>query len=225
MRAHDQARAVRDPGAGLRLAGRGHGPHEQRDVQPEFAHALRVLLGKDLCGRHHGGLVPALGREQHGEEGHQGLAAAHIALEHAAHAPRRGHVRVDLAQGPDLRAREGEGKAFVQRPDALVGAPERDPGPFARGAVALPGLQELQEEEFVVREAARGLVHLGEGARAVQGLECVRKLHQIAPRGGRKILLGPHLLDEAVEVLRDHAPEDPLGQLLGRGVDGEDRAG
>ena len=196
VRADDQRGvAIRDPGPGRLPAGAGHGAHQQRDVQPQLADALRVLFGEDLGGGHHGGLVPSFDGQQHGEEGDQGLPGAHIALEHAAHAARGRHVGVDLAQCGDLAARQLERQASVQRADELVGATERDSGPFTRGAVALPGLQELQEEELVVRESAFGIVHFREGARAVQSPERFGELHEVPPGRSRQILLGPHLLE------------------------------
>ena len=122
----------------------------------ELAGTPGVLFGEDLGRRHQRGLVPAFHGQQHREERHQRLPGTDIALQHAIHAVGRGHVGVDLSQHAHLRPGEGEGEALVQRPDEAVGALEDDAGAHARGAVANPCLEQLEQEEFVEGKAAPG---------------------------------------------------------------------
>jgi hypothetical protein len=56
-------------------------------------------------------------RQQHGVDGHHGLAAADVALQQAVHGQRRGHVGGDLGDGLLLPGRQLEGE---QAPDAGI---------------------------------------------------------------------------------------------------------
>ena len=116
------ARAASTRGA---LAGVGP-PGEQQRLDPERAEealqAAGVLLGEQLGGRHEGGLMPALHREQHGEDGDDRLPRPDIPLKHAVHAAVRGHVRVDLSQHPGLGVGQAKPQRLVQGADEPVGA-------------------------------------------------------------------------------------------------------
>ena len=51
-----------------------------------------VLLCQNLGGCNHGCNLAAAHGQEHGAKGHQGLAAAHIALKQAVHLARGGHI-------------------------------------------------------------------------------------------------------------------------------------
>ena len=70
-----------------------------------------MLARQDLCRRHERRLTARFDGNQHGEQGHHGLAAAHVALQQPQHAVIRGHVGGDLRHGLPLRAGQGEGQA------------------------------------------------------------------------------------------------------------------
>ena len=71
---------------------------------------LEMLARQKLGRRHEGGLRAGLDRGRHGEQRHDGLAAADIALQQAQHAVGAGEIGVDLAKHAGLRAGELEGK-------------------------------------------------------------------------------------------------------------------
>jgi hypothetical protein len=73
-----------------------------------------VLLGEDLGGRHQHRLAAVLGGLQHGQRGHAGLAAAHVALQQALHRVVGGQVAGDLGKGAGLGAGQGEGQLAEQ---------------------------------------------------------------------------------------------------------------
>ena len=70
-----------------------------------------VLLGQHLGRRHQRGLRAGLDGAQHGQQRHQRLAGADIALQQAQHAARRGQVGVDLGQGLVLATAWAEAEA------------------------------------------------------------------------------------------------------------------
>ncbi len=85
------------------------------DAQPfhQLADANEVLLRKDFGGRHHAGLVTVVERQQHGEQRHDGLSAAHVALHEAVHLDASTEVGPDFLDDPLLCAREFERQFFL----------------------------------------------------------------------------------------------------------------
>ena len=63
-----------------------------------------MLRGQDFGGREHRHLVSVLDGDHRRLRCHDGLAAAHVALQQTVHGARRGHVTRDLAQHALLRA-------------------------------------------------------------------------------------------------------------------------
>ena len=86
---------------------------EEAHLEAEGLEQLRqrgvVLTREDLGRRHQAGLVAIVHRQQHGEEGHQRLAATHIALHEAVHLPPRDDVGLDLSEDALLRLCEIKG--------------------------------------------------------------------------------------------------------------------
>ena len=68
-----------------------------------------VLTREDLGRSHQAGLVAVVYGQQHGEEGDQRLAAAHITLHEAVHLSPRDDVGLDLSEDALLRLREVKG--------------------------------------------------------------------------------------------------------------------
>ena len=66
-----------------------HRPGQQGDRhRRQVRQGAKVLAGEHLGGRHQRGLGAGLHRAQHGQQRHQGLAGADIALQQPQHAPR-----------------------------------------------------------------------------------------------------------------------------------------
>ncbi len=176
--------AAEDVGAGG--AGDGAGEHFESDARAreERGEGALVLLGEDFGRGHDGGLMAGGDGLEHGADRDGGFAGADVALEQAIHGCGAGEVAGDLADGLLLAAGEREGQAGA---DVFF-----DPGvPLERRgeqAGAEPGAAEgdadLQEEEFVVGEAAArgadfffgggrvlGAVGVGEGGECAVGAE------------------------------------------------------
>ena len=80
--------------------------HVQAHGVGEGFQAIVVLVGEDFGGGHHTGLGTVVDGQEHGNKRHDGLAAAHIALQQPVHLPPRKAVFMNLAQHPLLRPRE-----------------------------------------------------------------------------------------------------------------------
>ena len=183
-----------------------------------------MLLGEDLGGGHHGGLVAGLHGRQHRQRGHDRLARAHVALQQAMHRVRCGHVAPDLVPhallGAGERPRQARAQALHERARRI----ERD-ALRARGARAQDGEPELQQQEVLEGQPpmrrrqlrlALGEVHaherLGDGR---QPATLARGL------GQRLADIGRIALHELVHQRAQRA----LVQALGGRVDGHQRAG
>jgi len=136
------------------LRAAGEQAHVQRHVLHHARDGVEVLLRKDLRGRHQGALVPVVQRDQHAEQRHQRLAAAHVALHQPAHLPPAAHVLADLLHHALLRIGGLEGDVLrVERIEELA-------HPFEAYTLHVPRhqhllLQQLQlnEEEFLEFQA------------------------------------------------------------------------
>jgi hypothetical protein len=91
----------------------------------------------------------------HRAEGNKGFAGAHVALEEAIHAARRGHVGVDLGDDLALRGRELEGeRGFDAGPDFSV-AWTSDAAGVLNQRVAR-GEDDLDSEKNIAHELSAG---------------------------------------------------------------------
>ena len=111
-----------------------------------------VLPGEDFGGGHQHGLVSVGDRQQHGVDGHDRLAAAHVALQQPVHRQRGGHVAGDFSDRLLLPGGQLEGE---QPPDACIdsGGGLQRWGPLL--VVLLPALHgqpQLQNEQLLVDE-------------------------------------------------------------------------
>ena len=97
--------------AGLRGAGEDRRRHLRSREHP--ADRCEVLAGENLRGSHHAGLESVVHGQQHRHQRHEGLAAAHVALQEAVHLESRHGVLPDFADHALLRSREREGQFFV----------------------------------------------------------------------------------------------------------------
>jgi hypothetical protein len=59
--------------------------HRDAQVADQFGDIGKVLLGQDFGGRHEAGLVAVVDGHEHGHQGHDGFAAAYVALHEAVH--------------------------------------------------------------------------------------------------------------------------------------------
>ena len=112
-----------------------------------------VLLREQLRRRHHGHLQAVLHRDERGQQGHDGLARADVALEQAVHGPLARQVAHDLLERPPLIAGEPERQHVESRAaDSLVHA---DGPRLARGGGCAPPQREseLKEEELLEDQA------------------------------------------------------------------------
>ena len=108
-----------------------------------------MLLGEQLGGRHHRGLVPGPDAGQDGAGGDDGFARADVALQEAIHGYRVLDVVQDFGDGGALVAGELEGKGTGERTDVFSLDPDGAAGTaFAPFAAAFQH-PELQQEEFV----------------------------------------------------------------------------
>ncbi len=177
----------------------------------------RVLLGEDFRRRHQRRLIAVLHRREHREQGHGGLAAAHVALQQTIHRHVRLHVVEDARHRASLRGGQREGKhgehplmhSFGDFDDGALrlfhpfvaadGNGEGDP-------------EELLEDEAEVGGAARALV-LGERrvfGREVDAAQRVRAPDQFLATEQ----VGGQRLDERFVIERGEDGVHDLAQAL-----------
>ena len=121
----------------------------------QLARGEKMLRGKDLGGRHQRGLVAVFDGDEHGLQGDDGFARAHIALQQAAHGTGLAHVGDDFAEGAFLRRGGMEGQHFADGFADFVGGGERDAGALAHAA-AFQLEAQFEEEQFFKDQAAMG---------------------------------------------------------------------
>jgi hypothetical protein len=107
------------PGQGSRrlrsLPPGGEQVHAPGGPGQEPAEGEEVLLGEDLGWSHEGRLAAVLRGHDHGQERHQGLARAHVALDQAVHGVRSLQVVGDLLEHALLGAGEREWQHLLHR--------------------------------------------------------------------------------------------------------------
>ena len=140
-----------------------------------------VLLGEHLRGRHNRGLRAGLGGAEHGEESHQSLAAAHVALQQAQHPAWCSQVLINFRDGLHLRRGERVAEPGQGRLAQRAVAEERPAGPVPL-ACADVGERDLMGEQLVVGEALpRGLAG-----------RCLGRLHLMQRLGETGPAFAPH---------------------------------
>ena len=186
-----------------------------------------MLRGQDFGGREHRHLIAVLDGDDGGFGGHDGLAAAHVALQQAVHRMRRGHIVGDLLEHALLRARRLERQhGFHALADAVVEC-ERDAGDGA-GFAALQRDAAFQPEELLVDQAElRGRAEGVEQAQiAIRRREvdvaqrgpAVRHLEAVAQELRQRVV---HRLDGGEDAVHQ-GPQNLGGELARAFVDGHD---
>ena len=128
---------------------------EQRNAQAsrraEAADGLKMLARQQFGRRHQCRLRAGLDRRRHGEERHDRLAAADIALEQAQHAAGAREIGVDLGERAGLRAREREGQGGEDR-FAQLSRRGKPPSGASLEPGADHGKRKLVGEKLVISE-------------------------------------------------------------------------
>ena len=160
--------------------------------------------------------------QQHRVEGHDGLAAGHVALQEAVHRPRLAHVGGDLGDRFALAFRQLEGKEAA---DAGVDQGRGLQRRGLPGIVLLPpadGQGQPQQEELLVGQPPPGG---GQLLGVVRGMDLLDRSMQRPEVVGLEILVGENLLQQVAERghgLGDDLPHLPLLQAFGERIDGQD---
>ena len=105
-----------------------------------------MLLRQDFGGCHHTGLVAVVKGQEHHHESHDGLPAAHIALEQAVHLMTAAHVDADLTDHALLRVGQRKGEVVLIERIEVVANLAEDITP-AEALAAFLGPQQLELEE------------------------------------------------------------------------------
>ena len=150
-----------------------------------------MLRCKDLRGRHQHGLIAVFDGDQRSLKRHDGLAAAHIALQKASHGLRPPHVFNDLSKDTFLRARGTKGQDLLNCVAHVFVRCKSDPRTFSQ-TPALQVQAELQIEELFKNKSGMGsrgealqVCHGCTGWRKVrlaQGLQARRQTESLADR-------------------------------------------
>ena len=181
-----------------------------------------MLAGQQLGRGQQGSLFAGLDHRQGGQQGHQRLAAGHLALQEAGPGVSGKQVLLDLGQRPLLVPGQAEWQTGqqpgFQAPGVAV-APAADGLPGSARAVQL----QVVVEQFGVGQGAPGgrlLVFRLREVQAAQGRAGPRQ----AVAGAQA--LGDFLgqLADRFQPLRRQAAHHPLAHSLGQGVHGEDPA-
>ena len=140
-----------------------------------------MLLGQYLGGGHDAGLEAVVQGYEHGHQGHQRLAAAHVALQQAVHLAPRAHVGPDLVHHALLGPRQLEGQVL------LVEVVEQRPNAVEHVATELPSLVagiaqdvQLNEEQLLELHPHAGALQLLGVVRIVQRAQRLVAAHQVA---------------------------------------------
>ena len=182
-----------------------------------------VLAREELRGGHHAGLESVVDGQQHRHEGHQGLAAAHVALQEAVHLETRGRVAPYLAKHAFLRSRECERKFFVVKSRENISDLGEDEAVALRHALRAPGLDvELQAQELVELQA---VLRLPERLGRLGKVDVIISLAQRHQSVTAPHILG-HEVDDAVFGSSPGVADDTVHhldahgarQLVGRGI-------
>ncbi len=182
-----------------------------------------VLFGKDFSRRHQRRLRAMFGGAQHRQRGHDGLAAAHVALQQALHRVRAGEIVLDLMPRPLLGAgqakrqlcQQGGGQRAAGRQRRRVLRPARGVG-FAQ--------RDLLRQQFVELHALPGRMRaiFEGGERRFRGR--VMQRAQAVGKRRQPVALAQGLGQRVVEILVleraiDQFAQRRLGQAGGGRID------
>ena len=207
---------------GLRRSGQDRRLHVHA-----FEHARdrrEVLAGENFGRGHHAGLKAVVHGQQHRHQRHEGLAAAHVALQQSVHLESRHGVLTDLLDDALLRAGEREGKLFV-----VEGV--EDPADFhEQKAVVLR--QTFRAARLDVELDAQQFVELEPVLRLPEQFGRLREVDVVVGVAQRdQSVAGAHRFGHAVrDVVLDQRPcvaddlvhafgAEHVREFLGRGVD------
>ena len=160
MRADDDVdRAAFESGQRIGAVAALFAAGQDRDLQPGAGRQRRdggkVLPRQDFGRRHQRRLSAGLDRARHGEQRHDRLAGADVALQQAQHALRLGEIGIDLGEREFLRAgqRVGQGFADGVLDPAVAGQRPAGKPPHIR---ARQRQRHLSGQELVIGEPAPG---------------------------------------------------------------------
>ena len=126
----------------------------QRPQRP--ADGFEVLGRQDLGGRQQRGLSPGVNHLEHGAQGNDGLAGAHLTLEEPVHgAVLRQFLCKGFSDG-GLAGGEGKGQLAVERGQDAVGYRPAGGGFLGRQLGTAPRQGGLQDQGLLVPEAVPG---------------------------------------------------------------------
>ena len=175
-----------------------------------------VLGGQDARGGHEGGLPTGLDGYVHGGGGADGLAASHVAHDHAVHGGVACQIAAQFLQGAGLCPREGVGKGSEEVIHDGVADPTDRRALYAGGA-SRRAQPQGKAEELVKGQAALGGM---EALEVLGGVDHAQGVAQGAePLGGTDIL-GQGILHQSggghalTDVIRDHLVGDALGERV-----------
>src|SRR5664279_2186650 len=189
-----------------------------------------MLRRQNFGGRHQGGLVAVLHRDDSSFQRNNGLARADVSLQQAPHGNGLGHIVGNLFQHALLRRRRMEGQNSLHRIAYAAANLESDPRLSAHlpALEVQPGVEERKvfEDEADVRRSARRLqvrqalthlrpVGLPESATAID------QAHVPADHSGDRV---GRVLVKALQHGVDHAPEPARRKtaIAGSFVNGDD---
>jgi hypothetical protein len=201
---------------------------EERDVHREVCQRARyreeVLFGEDLSWSHDGALSPGLdGGEQRGH-GDDRLAAAHVALQEAAHRLIRAHVGEDFPYHPLLRGREPE-RQFLEKGVHQASVSMVSGAYFGRLEARFSGGESgLDQEELVEDQTplcGRKACPVGREVDLVDGVVQIREVVPEQDLGWQRVEDVARRVEGAV----DERPHPPGLYALVDGVYGHEPAG
>ena len=181
-----------------------------------------MLPGEDFRGGHEHGLLSVGHGQQHPVQGHDGLAAAHVALQEAVHGPRSAHV------GPDFGNRLPLARGQLKGEEAEDAGIDQGRGRQRRG---LPHLVLLMPPDGQCQSQQKKLLVGQSPPRAGQLFGVVGRVDlpdralQRPQVVGLEIVVGKDFFEHAAEGgnrLGDDLPHLPLLQALGERIDRHD---
>ncbi len=181
-----------------------------------------MLPGEDFRGGHEHGLISMGHGQQHRIEGHDRLAAAHVALQEAVHRQRPAHV------GPDLGDRLPLALGQLEREEAADAGIDQGRGLQRRGLPQLvllmppDGQRQPQQEKLLVGQSPP---RAGQLFGIVGGVDLLDRPVERPEIVGLQILVGKDLFQQLAkggDRLGDDLPHLPLLQALGERIDRQD---
>lgn len=207
------------------FVGGAEGDAEAEGSEPAQG-VLIMLFGEDLGGGHEGGLPAGLNRDEHGGEGHDGFAAAHVAVEQTVHGNGIGHVLTDFVETAKLGGGEVEGEilqeSLQQIADGLLSIAALESMKLAMEQEA-----QLQQIKFFESEVTTGLgegVEVGRGVQQSDGFAAgVAGKFAVGFWGGQQV--GEVLTVQVLKQMPKGGAKGFLFEVAAQPVDGDDATG